>query len=482
MLLFVALALLIFTSFIFGITALISGDERQLILAASLVPVVISAASVLMTRTRDLFSPLSIIFYMIFIGCFAKTLVLLFFDPDGIALQFSLANRPYEILYGGIQLLTIAMISMLAGYLLYLLATKTRSKSSYKVSDIKKLGLDQTALRIAGILILAISAVAFLRISSELNLVRAIAEGSISTKRIHESSIGEAPRGSALGYLRLFAQTIPQILFFMFLVAYYKQNQLFKWPDFILMILLGFMACLVPFLTSARLELVYLFLTALLIRHFAYKRITIFQAALVSITLLIGLGLLGQLREVRTGTESIQIGASLTETVLETLERPYFMDVGKTSVIRDTVPSDVNFIGGHSFMLVFYAPIPRTLWPEKPTIRIGPFVADEIYLREDDAGIPPGFIAELYMNFGILGVVFGMFLFGLIISWLYKNCIQNNPSPLNIVIYSIGTLVLCFTLITGDWTIFISQTLRFGIPLYLLALAVKCRAPLRLQV
>jgi hypothetical protein len=88
-------------------------------------------------------------------------------------------------------------------------------------------------------------------------------------------------------------------------------------------------------------------------------------------------------------------------------------DLGFAPVVFDVieeVPARRDPLRGQSYLRLLFTPIPRTVWPEKPlnTQRI---VAS--WLRPDVPGmtIPPGVQGDLYINFGLLGVL-GFLAFG----------------------------------------------------------------------
>lgn len=79
--------------------------------------------------------------------------------------------------------------------------------------------------------------------------------------------------------------------------------------------------------------------------------------------------------------------------------------------------------------------IPRALWPDKPYD-----LGNEIGRLIDPntvSGTPPGFFAEMYMNFHVVGVIFGGLFLGALMAMLYRAWILSHPSTLSIVLYSI---------------------------------------------
>jgi hypothetical protein len=61
--------------------------------------------------------------------------------------------------------------------------------------------------------------------------------------------------------------------------------------------------------------------------------------------------------------------------------------------------------------------VPRVLWPEKPPTNVGNYVGRKYLILSDDdliTGVSPGLIGEMYMNFGTIGSLVGMFLLGIV--------------------------------------------------------------------
>ncbi len=84
--------------------------------------------------------------------------------------------------------------------------------------------------------------------------------------------------------------------------------------------------------------------------------------------------------------------------------------------LRHTVeffPRHVDFLYGYSFYGLVSSVVPRILWPEKP-VGVGK-LASILYDRNPDSSIGPSLVGELYANFGTLGSLFGMVLFGAVV-------------------------------------------------------------------
>ncbi|MCP4351395.1 MAG: hypothetical protein GY795_38505 [Desulfobacterales bacterium] len=94
-------------------------------------------------------------------------------------------------------------------------------------------------------------------------------------------------------------------------------------------------------------------------------------------------------------------------------------------VIR-TTPKYIPFLDGYSYKYVPAMFVPRFFWRDKPSTML---VTNKLALRygwqsENMLGkvaLSPGLMDEAYMNFGIIGVICVMPIFGIFIRWLMDN-------------------------------------------------------------
>jgi len=97
-------------------------------------------------------------------------------------------------------------------------------------------------------------------------------------------------------------------------------------------------------------------------------------------------------------------------------------DLGySTTVIQliNYVPDFHDYLYGQSYYRLFFTFIPRFIWDDKP-INTQQTVASWLMPEVEGQSIPPGIIGDLYINFGVVGVLF-MILFGIFIGLLDKN-------------------------------------------------------------
>jgi hypothetical protein len=121
-----------------------------------------------------------------------------------------------------------------------------------------------------------------------------------------------------------------------------------------------------------------------------------------------------------------------------------------------------GFYEGAASAPLFYAFIPRFLWPDKPKVALGQWFAVEIGAGYVNDGVVNNSInmtipAELYLDYGWLGVFIGCFLFGGFVSSLW-NSTMFNDSNYNLygAIYGGYILVMSFIGMSGDLQILIT--------------------------
>lgn len=100
-----------------------------------------------------------------------------------------------------------------------------------------------------------------------------------------------------------------------------------------------------------------------------------------------------------------------------------------SKIIRDT-PERVPFQNGRTIGYIFISYIPRVLWPGKPEITVGQWVTDNYTGVGIRSNTGPSWIGEFYFNYGLPGVIIGMFLLGIYFRALHETVLQPDaPLP-----------------------------------------------------
>jgi oligosaccharide repeat unit polymerase len=176
-------------------------------------------------------------------------------------------------------------------------------------------------------------------------------------------------------------------------------------------------AALLPIYASTRADVVYIILGAVVVEYCLGGGRIRLRLALGSVGLAIVLS--AAVSSLRYSDNNTVGGVSLNSNVLVdtfVLTRT-FADIPTTGNIIKAVPDRLPYANGSTISAWAVAPIPRSIWPNKPLISSGPILGSVIYGNEH-SGVPPGMMAEAYWNFGLGGIVVLPFLCGMAFRWL----------------------------------------------------------------
>lgn len=123
---------------------------------------------------------------------------------------------------------------------------------------------------------------------------------------------------------------------------------------------------------------------------------------------------------------------------LEILMSPFDSDLTTyTSFygMTQSFPSAHPYMCGKTFMYVFVLFIPRAIWKTKPDNPVRYMIECSLgsFAKSNGRAVPN--IGEMYANFGIIGIILLMFLFGYIVSQLKQ--FYEKPTENRLVIYSL---------------------------------------------
>jgi len=195
------------------------------------------------------------------------------------------------------------------------------------------------------------------------------------------------------------------------------------------------LALVYPVLTSSRGGILNLVVILVTIYHYAVRSISrrklviLFLLTLVVLSALLGLRLATYL-----GVEAFQASVRVEGLIGSLLGYQNFADIITFANIVRVVPAQWDLEWGSNWLTLFVKPIPRAWWPEKP-VDVGITVASEIYGTR--SANPPSFIADLYWNFHLPGILLGMYLFGLFARTIYSYLNLNRGNIYCEVIYAV---------------------------------------------
>lgn len=124
--------------------------------------------------------------------------------------------------------------------------------------------------------------------------------------------------------------------------------------------------------------------------------------------------------------------------------------------ILSAIPGETPFQDGRTLFHLLIYPVPRLLWPGKPKV-LG---ANGVYSATFEptalrSGAVSGasILGELYMNFGAAGIVFGMFLYGVVCRTLYSQVNRSLPSKNGVLVYVTSLYAVILGIRGGFWAL-----------------------------
>ena len=132
----------------------------------------------------------------------------------------------------------------------------------------------------------------------------------------------------------------------------------------------------------------------------------------------------------------------------------HFDQINHFKDIIKYTPDKVDFQYGKTYLNFLVKPIPSLVWENKPQ-GAGRIVTRYIYPKAYNLNVTfaPSILGELYINFHLIGIIVGMFLFGLMIKILHIFLNNNLVSKNAIVVYSICVPSIIVEL-RGDFNVF----------------------------
>jgi oligosaccharide repeat unit polymerase len=146
-------------------------------------------------------------------------------------------------------------------------------------------------------------------------------------------------------------------------------------------------------------------------RHVSGRRLT--ALSLVAVLLVFAFG---YMRIVREYAQSLSVGEAISAGVKTdplTVVGGDFSEVENFVALRELVPDPLSPLDGRSIAEVPGAFLPRAIWSEKPK-PVDFALSEQVYGAGTKAGTPFTIAGELFWNYGELGAIIGMFVFGVI--------------------------------------------------------------------
>ena len=326
--------LLIAVALIYFINGLVYDSYNSYFLALSLIS--LSSINIpLFTKEKiDFFEPIFLVQFSVIIGVTLRSFFIVYSDSpradfliDWLPIHDIVENQPWIV---------IGLLSLSIGYI----SCPSNKESvrgvlhqeDYDFARFKYIIIAGVVLSLYGSYIFATSVqVDF----SDLE--------TISNKRPMELEGGEY---TALGHIQLLAGISEQILY-VYLLAAISKKQKFSNINIILLAILFISASITPFLNSSRSEIGLIFINILILLYYR-KGIQLRNIISTVIVILVIVTVMANLRSL---AQDSHVGNAKEEDVIEAVVGSgNFLDVGRTSIIIDRVPQEMNYKYGETYL------------------------------------------------------------------------------------------------------------------------------------
>jgi len=450
-----------------GIFLLIAGvvlnNERLIACSASVIPSLVLAGYQHLTKEREVFAPMNFVFLSVFMGVTLQTVYLCFLDDGGH--RFALGWKiDINSLLTSITAISIGMISLTVGYSI---VGNTRVFKRARIIGIQDWRSERVKISVYAMFV--VSLLSLLYFASAFDIWENFSSQFSVKRRIYSEETGVS---SSMQYVR-FGALFSQMAFFILLARYIwrkrdgqPRNKLF------FLYICGVLGAFLPFIASSRLGLISFLLGACMIHHFGtggWRIKQLRRAFVIAACVIVAMGSLRFMQSRGLNFQDYRSSTTAANLLSPVMASSNFLAVGKTAMLIDKVPNNYDYTYGSTYALWLIAPIPRSLWPEKPIVRIGGVLGAAVFGSDQRSGIPPGSVGEAYLNFGWVGIPIMMCILGCILKIFYNTFGKYAYSNINhSIVYSSAIVFVAFSGISADFTGLMSNGLQRIIPLLLI--------------
>ena len=157
-----------------------------------------------------------------------------------------------------------------------------------------------------------------------------------------------------------------------------------------------------------------------------------------------------------------EVAASSDNTVLGMVTSDFFMRINYVPVLasavdyKGSVPSSITNLWEYTFMSPIYAIVPRSIFPSKPENDFTKWYAYNVCHSTEENNMSATYQGILYMNGGILSVIFGFLLVGVLFYAISKFWLNAN------YIYIYISQIMTFIILPAEpWVLFTSIIQNF---------------------
>lgn len=456
-----------FVAILIALPFVIRSPEAAVLGVLSVISFLLVSAPIFMWKDYKVFEPLTLVTLMTVVGCSFKLLyVLAFAGRRDYVDQELLNNGRISVLIYGTTVVTVGLLCFLIGYWR---RKHNLTLGSFSLANYESWNSQRVA--IVSVIIIAVSFYFLIKFAQAVG-VSFLSSETLSQKRFIDFSdqTGRDFREETLQTLDYYYYRIAALAKFAFVLNLALIVQLRKsWFSLhgLLAAWAGLQTIVVFILMNSRASVALVVLDAILIAYLLTPRIQLWRIGIAA-------GFVGLLILMLLGKRA-QEEQSVLQLVEKTFAGRDLMDVTKMSIIIRSVPQQIEYCYGETLLGWMAAPIPKSVWPQKPIwSERGVYVNQRVYgATSSFSGITLGFPAELYWNFGWIGVCVGMLVAGVVLRSLYTVFLEYRNNISAAVIYALVVSRLTIFTLGSDLGTGILKTVLDLIPIVILIFLIS---------
>lgn len=357
-------------------------------------------------RKFDLMEPINFVLPAVFFGTTLKTMFIVLFPSDRTA-DFLMVGEPNRILFVPLLTICLSMLCLTLGYMQRVPRLPIDGIASF-LSNRRWLTYRLRLLMIGSFL---------LSLACMLYYIRAL--GPAALARLSAKRVASDVENS--GYILAGAAQLTYAVYLALAqIATVKSR---TWFEKTFVVISGLLIMAFYTFLSTRTLLLNLVVYSMVLYHYLRRPVRVHQVLVGVLAVLFIVAFIGGLRPSKENhnpklSDALDNGTS--KFIDLAVNNRNYLGAPETAIIMNGVPKHLPFQNGGTLITWAYAPIPRTLWPQKPEqIRVG-FMLSPLFKRGDvKTGATPGMVAELYLNYGFWGTFPVMFFVGVVLRTLY---------------------------------------------------------------
>lgn len=429
--LLMAMACLIISCLLLFLSLFIGQLGQMLLVVEGLLSFAVVAGAIWFRKDFDALEPITFVAISVFVGATLRSIYLVVSPATSDHVAFLIGNMSLSELAQYEGVIPISLLFFSLGYVIW-----TGRFPLEKMRSIRTTVWPRVRMNVFIAFFLVMGAVGTIGLIKVTNVSFA-SLAALSAKRVATASptagpaaMEEGATGNHAGYLRWLAKFVDIGTLLLYTSWAFRKGIDGKPKKFGLLrtaVICGLVsACMVwPIISSSRTSTVEIVFTLIVVNIYLRNRGKSWRfikigviGALFALVVLIGMGLWrGATHETQARDET----GLFQHAVDQTVGSGDFFPAERTAYIMAHYKHGEYYYGA-SYASWVFAPIPKSVWSDRPDLNMDAIVKGTIYQRDASInGYPPGMLGEAYMNFGLIGLLIVPFFLGILLRLTYNS-------------------------------------------------------------